>query len=255
MNSQDQGLTGSLEDYLEAILSILGESSVARVRDIADQLQVSPASVTPAMRRLADLGLIRYTKRSYIQLTDAGRRAATRTATRHRLLYRFLNGILGADPGQADSDACAMEHHLSDDSMERLAAFFEFLAACPELASILDRGFGSCLEGLEGSDVRCSMTVCPLVSEVPGTGQRELTPLSELPPGESRAIARIVGDRRLRKTLLDRGFIQGADVAVERPGSDHLPCIVLLGGYRMEIPLEAAGSIYLHPAGTGTETC
>ncbi|OPL18904.1 MAG: hypothetical protein AVO35_02950 [Candidatus Aegiribacteria sp. MLS_C] len=255
MISQAQGLTGSLEDYLEAILRILGESSVARVRDIADRLQVSPASVTPAMKRLADLGLISYTKRSYIQLTDAGRRAAMRTATRHSLLYRFLNGILGADPEQSDRDACAMEHHLSDDSMERLAAFFEFLAACPELASLLDRGFGSCLEGLEETDTRCSMAFCPLVSEAPGTEQRELTPLSQLPPGESRTIARIGGGRELRKNLLDRGFIQGAEVALERPGSDRLPCIILLGGYRMEIPLEAAGSIYLHPAGTGTETC
>jgi DtxR family Mn-dependent transcriptional regulator len=246
MSDSKNGITGSLEDYLEAILRILGTSSVARVRDIADKLQVSPASVTPAMKRLAELGLIRYSKRSYIELTEKGAVIARRTATRHSLLSRFLTEILGTDSRQAEEDACAMEHHLSDSSMERLAAFFEFIAACPELGRLLDSGFGSCLEGLDHLGSRCSKEVCPLMDTGCGAEQGDLSSLAELPPGCSGKIARIKGGRADRRSLIDMGFIQGVDVTMDRPGSEELPCIVRLDGYKLDIPLSAALIILLH---------
>ena len=52
MSQTKNDITGSLEDYLETIYRILGTSSVARVRDIAEEMDVSPASVSPAMKRL-----------------------------------------------------------------------------------------------------------------------------------------------------------------------------------------------------------
>lgn len=247
MHDQDNVITGSLEDYLEAIYRILGTKSFARVRDIADELQVSPASVTPAMKRLAELDLIRYSKRSYIDLTDKGAAVARRTVTRHNLLSRFLSEILGADSRQADEDACAMEHHLSDGSMERLAAFFEFIAACPELERLLDSGFGSCLQGLEEDrSSRCAKAVCPLMASDDGGAQEELPSLADLDPGLLRRIARITGGREVRRSLIDMGFIQGALVMVDRPGSENLPCVVTLDGYRLEIPVSVARSVLLH---------
>ena len=49
-------LTGSLEDYLETIYLLIRDRKVARVKDIAEARDVRMASVTPAMRRLAELG-------------------------------------------------------------------------------------------------------------------------------------------------------------------------------------------------------
>lgn len=247
--SREKGpVTGSLEDYLETIFRIQGTGSVARVRDIADEMNVSPASVTPAMKRLAQLDLIRYSKRNYIELTDKGLRVARRTMTRHNLLSRFLFEILGTDRGQAEQDACAMEHHLSDSSVERLAAFFEFLAACPELRGILDGGFGNCLEGMDTPDARCSKAVCPLMKDDPVSDSPDLANLEVLDPGDRRRVARITGSGDIRRKLIDLGFIQGSQVTLKRPGGNVLPCIVRLDGYDLELPLEAARCVLVHPA-------
>ncbi|MBD3276752.1 MAG: hypothetical protein GF388_00480 [Candidatus Aegiribacteria sp.] len=219
-------ITGSLEDYIESIYRILSENTVARVRDIAEEMDVSPASVTPAMKRLDQMGLVSYTKRSYIELTDTGLAVARRTITRHRLLSRFLTEILGTELSQAEEDACAMEHHLSDSSMERLAAFFEFLAACPELQDLLRRGFGNCLDGVEMELERCTSSICPLMQHRNDMKSRELQRLSELRPGELRTVARISGSRKSRRDLIDLGFIQGTRVRLIRPGGKDLRVVV-----------------------------
>jgi len=226
MPSTGSDITSSLEDYLETIYRILGRSSVARVRDIAEELEVSPASVSPAMRRLADKKLIRYSKRNYIELTEEGLYIARRTMTRHNLLSRFLTDILGIDREQAESDACAMEHFLSENSMERLAAFFEFLAACPQLQGLIDKGFDQCLEGEE---------------------EPELVLLVDLEPGSSRRIARINAGQQIRRQLIDSGFIQGAKVILIRPGDTDLPFIVNLDGYDQELPATIAECVLVHP--------
>lgn len=253
--SREKGpVTGSLEDYLETIFRIQGASSVARVRDIADEMNVSPASVTPAMKRLAQLDLIRYSKRNYIELTEKGLRVARRTMTRHNLLSRFLFDILGADRDQAEDDACAMEHHLSDSSVERLAAFFEFLAACPELRVMLDEGFGNCLEGMDTPESRCSKAVCPLMKNDPVPDAPDLASLPALDPGDRRKVARITGSGDIRRKLIDLGFIQGAPVTLKRPGGEGFPCVVRLDGYDLELPLETARCVLVHPAVEGRGT-
>jgi len=48
--AKNYNLSASLEDYLEAILNLVRESSFARSRDIAKSLGVSRASVTGALR-------------------------------------------------------------------------------------------------------------------------------------------------------------------------------------------------------------
>ena len=226
MTNADCGITGSLEDYLEAIYRILATNSVARVKDIAEDMEVSPASVTPAMKRLADKQLIRYSKRNYIDLTDKGLQIARRTMTRHKLLSRFLTEILGINREQSENDACAMEHFLSESSMERLAAFFEFLAARPELGALIDTGF----------DESAPLEIGP-----------ELLRLADLEPGSSGRIAMINAGQQVRRELIDSGFIQGTAVTLIRPGSTDLPFIVNLDGYDQHLSLEIAESVLLHP--------
>lgn len=247
-------ITGSLEDYIESIYRILGKNTVARVRDIAEEMDVSPASVTPAMKRLDHMGLVNYSKRSYIELTETGLAVARRTITRHRLLSRFLTEILGTHREQAEEDACAMEHHLSDSSMERLAAFFEFLAACPELQNLLRKGFGNCLEGVEMQLERCTSSICPLMKHRGDTQSRELQKLSELNPEEERNVARIMGRRSIRRSLIDIGFIQGTKVRLIRPGSSDLGYIVSIDGFDIELPSELAECVLLHPDEKGSDS-
>ena len=226
MTDADCDITGSLEDYLETIYRILASNTVARVRDIAENMEVSPASVTPAMKRLAEKQLIRYSKRNYIDLTEKGLFIARRTMTRHNLLSRFLIDILGINREQAECDACAMEHFLSESSMERLAAFFEFLAASPELQTLIDTGLASSVNLEIGVD---------------------LLRLTDLEPGSSGRIARVSAGQQIRRKLIDSGFIQGTTVTLIRPGGTDLPFIVNLDGYDQHLSLEIAESVLLHP--------
>jgi DtxR family transcriptional regulator, Mn-dependent transcriptional regulator len=248
MSSSVNEISGSLEDYLETIFRILGNSAVARVRDIADKMEVNPASVTPAMKRLAEMELVEYSKRNYITLTERGLSEARRIYTRHRLLSKFLSEVLGADPQDADSDACSMEHHLSDGSVERLAAFFEFLGQCPEMQAILKRGFCRSLEGNNHSG-----SVCPFVRSITGTVQHGMPSLTDCGTGRSFKVARISSEGEDRLALIDMGFIQGSNVSVVRPGRNELPWIVELEGHRLTLSGELAGCILVEADGTECE--
>ena len=143
MQAADTLLTGSLEDYLETIYEVVRERKVARVRDIAAARSVRAASVTPAMHRLSEQGLIRYARREFIELTPAGEAAARRVLARHHLLTRFLREVLSMPAPAAEHDACAMEHCLSDEGVDHLVRFFEFLEVCQEGRDFL-RQFHQC---------------------------------------------------------------------------------------------------------------
>ncbi len=128
-------LSASLEDYLETIYTLIQEKKVARVRDIARARGVRAGSVSPAMRRLADLGLLKYEQREYIDLTEEGERQALRVVMRHRMLTRFLVDVLSMTEAAAEPDACAMEHNMSDEAMRRLTGLMEFLQENPQVAA------------------------------------------------------------------------------------------------------------------------
>ena len=116
-------LTQSQEDYLEAIHAIAGEGRDVCVRDIAARLGVAMPSVTGAMKRLEGMGLVRHGRYDFIELTAAGKRRAGAIAGRHALLKRFLMEKLCVDEKTADADACAIEHHVSERTVNALMHF------------------------------------------------------------------------------------------------------------------------------------
>ena len=120
-------LTSALEDYLETIYELLMDRREARVRDIAEARGVKASSVSPALRRLADLGLLDYTRRGHIGLTPLGERVARRIHARHRALEQLFGRVLAMDAAAAEPVACAMEHSLTPEAMDRLVRFLEFL--------------------------------------------------------------------------------------------------------------------------------
>ena len=124
-------ISSSLEDYLEAILVIADKKGAARPKDIAGRLQVTPASVTGALKQLADKDLVNYAPYDVVTLTDAGKRTARAVARRHQALLDFFTTVLGIPPDEAEASACRIEHVISDHVLERLTAFAEFVRRCP----------------------------------------------------------------------------------------------------------------------------
>ncbi|MBW1644796.1 MAG: metal-dependent transcriptional regulator [Deltaproteobacteria bacterium] len=118
-----QQLTANMEDYLEAIMILQRDRKVARVRDIAKLLQVKMPSVTGAVKNLAEKGLVNYERYSFVTLTDKGVKIAGEIINRHRIIYEFLNGILGVSPEIAELDACRIEHVISPQTVAKLKTF------------------------------------------------------------------------------------------------------------------------------------
>ena len=117
------GISPSLEDYLEVILDLTEQNLRVRVTDLADKLQVAKSSVNQAVKRLDQLDLIRHEKYGPLELTPKGAEIALKISQRHECLKRFFIEILGNDRSTAENDACHIEHHMSPITMERLVAF------------------------------------------------------------------------------------------------------------------------------------
>lgn len=109
----------SSEDYLEAMLMMQEQHGYIRSIDVASELGVTKPSVSYATKRLRENGYLTMDKESLITLTDKGMEIATRIYERHKLLTDFLLH-LGVDEETARTDACKMEHDLSDTTFEAM---------------------------------------------------------------------------------------------------------------------------------------
>ena len=69
-------------------------------------------------------GLLTVDEHGALILTDRGRTIAQKIYDRHKILQSFFER-LGVDPQTADDDACRIEHHISDESLEAIKRFIE----------------------------------------------------------------------------------------------------------------------------------
>lgn len=146
--SENNKLTASQEDYLEAIYHISKEKMAARAKDIAKYLNVRASSVTSALRTLSAMELINYAPYDLITLTEKGQIVAKEVVGRHQALKKFLTDVLGVNNNEADEAACRMEHSVPNAIVERLIKYAEYVEACPKGGITWDSGFGFyCKEG------------------------------------------------------------------------------------------------------------
>lgn len=239
-----QSLSRALEDYLETIYELVRDNQYARVKDIARARDVKAGSVTPAMHRLAELGLIRYVQREYIGLTEEGERVARRVFARHQMLTRFFMEFLRMPEGGARRDACAMEHSLSDEAMDGLVRLFEFLRVCPEVSgAFLERFHGCPVIQAGGVDdcgracesARKSLSVPPMRS------------VAELKPGQSGRVTQVNAQGGLRQRLLDMGFLPDVQIEVERVAPAGGPVWVKLQGFQLSLRQKEAQAVLVTP--------
>jgi DtxR family transcriptional regulator, Mn-dependent transcriptional regulator len=120
MTEQDK-LTPSIEDYLEAIYVLDRADKGVRSVDVADKLHVAKPSVHRALKSLVEGGLIEQQRYSAIYLTDQGKEQARKILHRHTIIKSFLMNILGLDDKRADEEACKIEHVVCEDTIRRLS--------------------------------------------------------------------------------------------------------------------------------------
>ena len=113
------------ENYLETILLLEMRNGTVRAGDIANELGYSKPSVTRAMGVLKKAGLVDQELYGTIQLTEAGRKRANEIYDRHVLIKEFLMTVLSLDARTAETDACRIEHIVSQTTIDRIRALLQ----------------------------------------------------------------------------------------------------------------------------------
>jgi DtxR family Mn-dependent transcriptional regulator len=126
-------LTSQMEDNLEAIYHLCRDEGVARVKAIADRLEVTTPSVVGAIRKLKDRNLVIQEPYGYVRLTMEGEEIGGAISHNHEVLSDFLKEILGLDHETASVDACKIEHAVSAETVRRLRAVAEFIRQEPQI--------------------------------------------------------------------------------------------------------------------------
>jgi DtxR family Mn-dependent transcriptional regulator len=115
-------LTSAHEDYLKAIYLLMAEGQKVNNSALANELEVSPASTTNMVKKLAELELVEYEPYQSITLTEAGRQVALEVLRHHRLLELYLHQKLNLPWDQIHAEADRLEHVISEALEDAIAA-------------------------------------------------------------------------------------------------------------------------------------
>jgi DtxR family Mn-dependent transcriptional regulator len=182
--------TPTIEDYLGVIYTLERDGEPVIGARLAEWLEVSPPTVTATVKRMIRDGWVSMDRSKEIHLTPAGREAAHSVLRRHMLAELLLARVLGVPWSQVHQEADALEHTLSSETVERLAAKLEHPEACPH---------GNPLPGYE--------------DRLAG-----LLPLTEAQPGQHLVIRRVHESAEEQPELMayleKNGLLPGVEITI-----------------------------------------
>jgi DtxR family Mn-dependent transcriptional regulator len=219
----------SIEDYLKAIYILSRNGKSTSTTEIAEHFKIAPASVTEMLQKLARKGYVRYSPYRGARLTHKGLQVAEKVTRKHRLLERFLHDILRIGKDRVHSEACEMEHALSDEAEESLCRFLNHPDRCPDDDKIIpacDLPFSTCEECVKLHK-----------KDLEESGKRELIPVSidQLKKGERGKVSFIRGEHKVLQRLSDMGLTPGTEVTVVKSAPFHGPLEILVRGSRLAL--------------------
>ncbi|MEM4733898.1 MAG: metal-dependent transcriptional regulator, partial [Candidatus Bathyarchaeia archaeon] len=200
----------TIEDYLKAIYDLSKNGQAVSTTEISQALQIAPASVTEMLKKLANKGYITHSLYHGTSLTNEGQKIAEKIARKHRLLERFLHDVLRIDKEKVHSQACEMEHSLSDEAEESLCRFLRHPDSCPDDGKMIppcNLQVDSCAKCIQLHEKGLEET---------GKHEQNLVAISSLKEGQRGKIALIRGDRNMVQRLLDMGLTPGTTICVVR---------------------------------------
>lgn len=181
-----------LAEYLEALYEMFEEGIPTQQARLAEWLGVSAASVSEAVKRLTQRGLVRTGDDRRVGFTDEGKAAARALVRRHRLAERFLVELVQLPWHLAHEEATRWGRVISDTVEERIV-------------DLLDDP-GTCVHG----------------NPIPGSrnapDQRALRPLNTMAPGDRVRLERLTEDLELDLSIMkffeQSGLMPGAEIEV-----------------------------------------
>jgi DtxR family Mn-dependent transcriptional regulator len=214
------------ENYLIAIQTLHDEGLRCIPARIAERMEVSPPTVTEAIKRMVRDGYVMHTADREIDLTEKGRSIAYTLMRRHRMVERWLTDVLGLDWASAHEEAHRLEHAVSDTVAERIWRSMGCPDSCPH-----------------GNPIRDADT-----PPLPFTTLR----LRDVDAGDSVLLHRISelaeDNRDLMLFLEDRGFRPGVRIDVMDRGPLNDTLTVNVGGRSAALSQEVAAYLWVRQA-------
>ncbi len=116
-------LTGRMEDYLKTIASLSLADGPATVSDVAAARGVKVPSASEAIAQLTKRGLVEHESYGAVGLSAEGWRVANEMLDRHQVLLHLFSDILGLPAEDAEQEACAVEHAIAGQTLQRVTEF------------------------------------------------------------------------------------------------------------------------------------
>ena len=129
-------LSSGLEDYIEIIYIAQLSEEKLRASELAKKLNISRASVSEALSKLIERGLVEYKSYGLISLTQLGEELAKNVYKKHSIIKVFFKDVLGIESVEAEENACRIEHIISNNILNSMADFTKF---CQNNKEITDK--------------------------------------------------------------------------------------------------------------------
>jgi DtxR family Mn-dependent transcriptional regulator len=227
------------QDYLKAVYGLSKNGDLVSNAEIAQKLDVAPASVTEMLKKLSEEGYINYSPYHGSTLTDKGLKEAQKITRKHRLLEKFLTDVLHIGKDKVHTQACQMEHTLSDEAEESLCRFLKHPDTCSDDGKTIpacDLPFSSCEE--------CIRLHAQGLEEV-GRRHENLTPIRELKGGKYGKISFIRGEHKVLQRLLDMGLTPGTRIKVVKVAPMDGPVEVSVRGSKLALGQDIACNVFV----------
>jgi DtxR family Mn-dependent transcriptional regulator len=115
-------ISRAMEDYLKSIYKLQKNNEQIPTSALSEHMGVAPASVTNMCKKLAELNLLVYEPYQGVRFTPAGKKLVLEIVRHHRLIELYLAEALGVPWDRVHEEAERLEHVISEDLEERMAA-------------------------------------------------------------------------------------------------------------------------------------
>lgn len=232
-------MSASTEEYLESLYTLTQDGASASTSDLSKRLNISQASVTEMVKKLAENGYVKYEPYQGVTLTNTGFALAEKMTRKHRLLERFLHDILHIGKDKVHVEACAMEHGLSDDAERALCRTLKAPAKCPDDGKIIpacNLGFSSCKE--------CQKWGVDRFDDIEKR-KSNIVAISTMKESQKGKVAFIRGDNKALRRLLDMGLTPGTKVCISRVAPLKGPVEIAVRGSKLALGDEIACNVFV----------
>ena len=212
------------ENYAKAIYELQAKGAPVGTKAVAERLGVTKASASGMLKRLADEGVVEYEPYHGARLTPEGERIALEVIRHHRLLELFLAEVLDMPWDRVHAEAEVLEHHISEELEELIAAKLGQPLRDPHGDPIPDRDLAIAVE--------------------------DTVPLSDLEPGERGVFARVSdSDSEMLRFLAEREIQPGDRLLVRSREPFGGPVMVEIAGQTHPLGPQLAESMRVSRGG------